>query len=112
MASHGEANRKCLQTQRRARREQEAPATSRISAAGNGSFLDLSRASCLFIPLVLPGRSSELDSPSLFLDLLGAFSECPAAGRKQLSVGRAAPVTRLAAVRLGQRAEIHRLSQG
>ena len=105
MASHGEANRKCLQTQRRARREQEAPATSRISAAGNGSFLDLTHASRLFSPLVLPGRSSELDFPSLFLDLLGAFSERPAAGRKQLSVGRSAPVTRLAPVRLGQHAE-------
>ena len=105
MASHGEANRKCLQTQRRARREQDASAAPHISTVGNGSFLDLTRASCLFSPLELPGRSSELDCPSLFLDLLGAFSERPAAGRKQQAVGRAAPVTRLAAVRLGQHAE-------
>ena len=91
VASHGEANRKCLQTQRRVRREQDASARSLISTAGNGSFLDLSCASCLFSSLVLPGRSSELDSPSLFLDLLGAFSKCPSAGRKQLSPGQGCP---------------------
>ena len=43
----------------------------RFSRAGdqhsrNGSFLDLTGASCLFSPLALPGRSAELDSPLLF----------------------------------------------
>ena len=32
---------------------------------------------------MLRGCSAELDSPLLFLDLLGAFSQGPAAGRKQ-----------------------------
>ena len=116
----------CLRTSSRLSRwgKPEVPADAETRAQGAGRFshapyqrsrkwvVHLTRASCLFSPLVLPGRSSVLDSPSLFLDLLGAFSERPAADRKQLSVGRAAPVTRLAAVRLGQRAEIHRLSQG
>ena len=88
VASHGEANRKCLQTQRRIRREPDASATWVISTAGSGSFLDLTGASCLFSSLALPGCSAELDSPLLFLDLLGAFSQRLAAGRKQQAVGQ------------------------
>ena len=68
----------------RVHRERDALATALIGAAGKkGSFLDLTPASCFFNSLCFRGCSAELDSPLLFLDLLGAFSQGPAAGRKQ-----------------------------
>ena len=55
---------------------------------------------------MLRGCSAELDSPLLFLDLLGGLLTRPGSRQEAAApLGRSAPVTPLAAVRLGQRAE-------
>ena len=88
-------------------RESDASATPLISAAfRKGSFLDLAPASSFFNCLCFGGCSAELDSPFFFPRSPWGLLTRPGSRQEAVApLGRSAPVTPLAAVRLGQRAE-------